>query len=51
MTTNKALTPAEYAKAHKTDAKQVRRQLRNAGYKKPASGWKITPAMQKKIAA
>lgn len=49
--TTKTMTPAEFAKATKRDPKSVRRALRAAGYKRPEGGWKLTAAMQKKIAA
>jgi hypothetical protein len=44
------LTVAEYAKAHKLSPKIVRRRLR-AVAAKPAAGWRISPALAKKIAA
>lgn len=49
-TQTKAPTVSEYAKRHRMDAKVLRRQLR-AVAKKPKSGWRITPAIEKALRA
>lgn len=46
----KPVTVAEFVAAHKgTNAKVIRRKLREIAGKKPKTGWKITPALAKQL--